>query len=141
MGTGPVDAVCRSLNQLADVPNELMEFSVKSVTEGIDAIGEVTIRLRRDGSLYSGHSARHRCGGGRRDGLCERPESSWLLERQERHHCIRKRIPCCAGFQPGPINLTHVAQPMLPSRLPRAVQLMLLILLWLVLVLPPCFGW
>ena len=57
MGTGPVDAVCRALNGLADVPNELVEFSVKSVTEGIDAMGEVTIRLRRDGSLYSGHAA------------------------------------------------------------------------------------
>jgi 2-isopropylmalate synthase len=57
VGTGPVDAVCRALNGLADVPNDLMEFSVKSVTEGIDAIGEVTIRLRRDGSLYSGHAA------------------------------------------------------------------------------------
>ena len=57
VGTGPVDAVCRALNRLADVPNDLIEFSVKSVTEGIDAIGEVTIRLRRDGSLYSGHAA------------------------------------------------------------------------------------
>ena len=57
VGTGPVDAVCRALNALADEPNELMEFSVKSVTEGIDAMGEVTIRLRRNGSLYSGHSA------------------------------------------------------------------------------------
>ncbi|MEB3246237.1 MAG: alpha-isopropylmalate synthase regulatory domain-containing protein, partial [Synechococcus sp.] len=57
VGTGPVDAVCRALNQLAGVPNELIEFSVKSVTEGIDAMGEVTIRLRRDGSLYSGHAA------------------------------------------------------------------------------------
>ncbi|MFM1901036.1 MULTISPECIES: 2-isopropylmalate synthase [unclassified Synechococcus] len=57
IGTGPVDAVCRALNALAEVPNELMEFSVKSVTEGIDAMGEVTIRLRRDGELYSGHSA------------------------------------------------------------------------------------
>jgi 2-isopropylmalate synthase len=57
VGTGPVDAVCRALNGLADVPNDLIEFSVKSVTEGIDAIGEVTIRLRRDGSLYSGHAA------------------------------------------------------------------------------------
>ena len=57
VGTGPVDAVCRSLNQLAGVPNELVEFSVKSVTEGIDAMGDVTIRLRRDGQLYSGHSA------------------------------------------------------------------------------------
>ncbi|MBT67603.1 MAG: 2-isopropylmalate synthase [Synechococcus sp. NP17] len=57
IGTGPVDAVCRALNQLAGVPNELVEFSVKSVTEGIDAMGDVTIRLRRDGQLYSGHSA------------------------------------------------------------------------------------
>jgi 2-isopropylmalate synthase len=39
------------------VPNELVEFSVKSVTEGIDAMGEVTIRLRHQGVLYSGHAA------------------------------------------------------------------------------------
>jgi 2-isopropylmalate synthase len=57
IGTGPVDAVCRALNQLARVPNELVEFSVKSVTEGIDAMGDVTIRLRHDGTLYSGHAA------------------------------------------------------------------------------------
>ena len=57
IGTGPVDAVCQALNQLAQVPNDLVEFSVKSVTEGIDAMGEVTIRLRRDGVLYSGHAA------------------------------------------------------------------------------------
>ena len=57
IGTGPVDAVCQALNRLAGVPNELVEFSVKSVTEGIDAMGEVTIRLRAGGALYSGHSA------------------------------------------------------------------------------------
>ncbi len=57
IGTGPVDAVCQALNALARVPNELVEFSVKSVTEGIDAMGEVTIRLRHQGVLYSGHAA------------------------------------------------------------------------------------
>jgi 2-isopropylmalate synthase len=57
IGTGPVDAVCQALNRLAQVPNELVEFSIKSVTEGIDAMGEVTIRLRQNGVLYSGHSA------------------------------------------------------------------------------------
>jgi 2-isopropylmalate synthase len=57
IGTGPVDAVCQALNSLARVPNELVEFSVKSVTEGIDAMGEVTIRLRHQGVLYSGHAA------------------------------------------------------------------------------------
>ncbi len=57
LGTGPVDAVCEALNSLAKVPNELIEFSVKSVTEGIDALGEVTIRIRNKGRIYSGHSA------------------------------------------------------------------------------------
>jgi len=57
IGTGPVDAVCEALNKLAKVPNELIEFSVKSVTEGIDALGEVTIRIRRNSKIYSGHSA------------------------------------------------------------------------------------
>ncbi|MBD2551020.1 2-isopropylmalate synthase [Microcystis elabens FACHB-917] len=57
IGTGPVDAVCQALNRLAQVPNELVEFSIKSVTEGIDAMGEVTIRLRHQGVLYSGHAA------------------------------------------------------------------------------------
>ncbi len=57
IGTGPVDAVCEALNSLAKVPNELIEFSVKSVTEGIDALGEVTIRIRNKNKIYSGHSA------------------------------------------------------------------------------------
>ena len=57
LGTGPVDAVVRALDSLIEEPNELIEFSVKSVTEGIDALGEVTIRIRRDGNLFSGHSA------------------------------------------------------------------------------------
>ena len=57
VGTGPVDAVCEALNALAQVPNELIEFSVKSVTEGIDALGEVTIRIRNKNKIYSGHSA------------------------------------------------------------------------------------
>ena len=57
IGTGPVDAVCEAINALTKVPNELIEFSVKSVTEGIDALGEVTIRIRNKNKIYSGHSA------------------------------------------------------------------------------------
>ncbi len=56
-GTGPVDAVYRAINRLVQVPNELIEFSVKSVTEGIDAIGEVTIRIESEGKRYSGRGA------------------------------------------------------------------------------------
>jgi 2-isopropylmalate synthase len=57
IGTGPVDAVYKAMNRVVNVPNQLIEFSVQSVTAGIDAIGEVTIRLRHSDRVYSGHAA------------------------------------------------------------------------------------
>ncbi len=64
IGTGPVDSVYKAINRITQVPNELTEFSIKAVTEGIDAVGEVTIRIEptvvtgangngdRDGGAY-----------------------------------------------------------------------------------------
>ncbi len=57
LGTGPVDAVCKAIDRLVGVPNVLTEFSVKSVTEGIDAIGEVLIRIESEGMTYTGRGA------------------------------------------------------------------------------------
>jgi 2-isopropylmalate synthase len=57
IGTGPVDAVYKAINRVVDVPNQLIEFSVQSVTAGIDAIGEVTIRLKHESHVFSGHAA------------------------------------------------------------------------------------
>lgn len=57
IGTGPVDAVYRAINRVIDIPNQLIEFSVQSVTAGIDAIGEVTIRLKHEDQICSGHAA------------------------------------------------------------------------------------
>ncbi len=57
IGTGPVDAVCQAINRVMGVQNELTEFSVKSVTEGIDAQGEVTIRIDADGAAFSGRAS------------------------------------------------------------------------------------
>jgi 2-isopropylmalate synthase len=57
IGTGPVDAIYKAINRVVDIPNQLIEFSVQSVTAGIDAIGEVTIRLRHEDRLFSGHAA------------------------------------------------------------------------------------
>jgi len=57
IGTGPVDAVYKAINRVVNVPNQLIEFSVQSVTAGIDAIGEVTIRLRYEDRVFSGHAA------------------------------------------------------------------------------------
>ncbi len=57
LGTGPVDAVYQAINRLVGVPNVLTEYSVKSVTEGIDAIGEVLIRIESAGITYTGRGA------------------------------------------------------------------------------------
>ena len=57
LGTGPVDAVYKAINRIVGIPNTLTEFTVKSVTEGIDAIGEVLIRIESDGVTYTGRGA------------------------------------------------------------------------------------
>ncbi len=57
VGTGPVDAIYKAINRIVNIPNQLIEFSVQSVTAGIDAIGEVTIRLKHEERVFSGHAA------------------------------------------------------------------------------------
>lgn len=57
LGSGPVDAVYKAIKELVDIPNELIEFSVHSVTEGIDAQGEVTIRIKHQNKVYTGYGA------------------------------------------------------------------------------------
>ncbi len=57
LGAGPVDAVYGAINRIVGVENRLIEYSVKSVTEGIDAQGEVTVRIERDGRSYVGRGA------------------------------------------------------------------------------------
>ncbi len=57
IGTGPVDAVYKAINRLIQVSNHLTEFSVQSVTAGIDAVGEVTIKVEGDGQTFIGRAA------------------------------------------------------------------------------------
>jgi 2-isopropylmalate synthase len=57
IGTGPVDAVYKAINRVVGIENQLIEFSVQSVTAGIDALGEVTIRIRHGQRVFSGHAA------------------------------------------------------------------------------------
>jgi 2-isopropylmalate synthase len=65
-GSGPVDAVYRAINRVIGEPNELIEFSIQAVTEGIDAVGRVTIRIEAEDPVsengverrvFSGHGA------------------------------------------------------------------------------------
>ena len=70
IGTGPVDATYKAIDLIVQAPNRLLEFAVRAVTEGIDAIGEVTVRLEaQNGSIHqrtspqSGHTFARTFGG------------------------------------------------------------------------------
>ena len=50
MGSGPVDATYKAIRAIINVPNRLLEFNIHAITEGIDALGEVTVRIQaKDG--------------------------------------------------------------------------------------------
>jgi 2-isopropylmalate synthase len=46
VGTGPVDATYKAIDAIVKAPSVLLEFAVHAVTEGIDALGEVTVRIQ-----------------------------------------------------------------------------------------------
>jgi 2-isopropylmalate synthase len=45
-GDGPVDAAYRTIDRITNVKCRLLDFSLRAVTSGKDALGEVTVRLR-----------------------------------------------------------------------------------------------
>jgi 2-isopropylmalate synthase len=55
IGTGPVHAAYRAIDEIVRVPSSLLEFSVHAVTAGIDALGEVSVRIRSEAT----HAKRH----------------------------------------------------------------------------------
>jgi 2-isopropylmalate synthase len=71
IGTGPVDATYKAIDQIVNVPCTLLEFNVHAITEGIDALGEVTVRIQSESGsttmdaqseveyirVYGGHGA------------------------------------------------------------------------------------
>jgi 2-isopropylmalate synthase len=72
MGTGPVDATYKAIDAIIKMPCKLLEFNIHAITAGIDALGEVTVRIQSDSSgdtkmdaqseqeyarVYGGHGA------------------------------------------------------------------------------------
>lgn len=55
IGVGSVDAVYKTIDKLVDVPHTLVDYTVKSVTGGTDALGEVTAKLADShNNIYTG---------------------------------------------------------------------------------------
>ncbi len=59
VGTGPVDASYKAIDAIIQAENVLVEYSVHSVTEGINALGEVTVRIidPASGRTFGGYGA------------------------------------------------------------------------------------
>ena len=71
IGTCPVDATYKAIDMIISVPCTLLEFNVHAITEGIDALGEVTVRIQGENGhktmdaqseiehvrVYGGHGA------------------------------------------------------------------------------------
>ncbi|MER3396639.1 MAG: 2-isopropylmalate synthase [Acidimicrobiia bacterium] len=53
-GDGMIDAACAAISKAAGVSGQLVAFNVSSVTEGTDALGDVTIQLEVDGRTVTG---------------------------------------------------------------------------------------
>jgi len=56
-GDGPVDAAYRAIERITGVVGKLTEYSIKSVSLGHDAIGEVFVRAEFDGVSFNGRAA------------------------------------------------------------------------------------
>jgi len=57
-GDGPVDATYKAINRIVDIPIKLGEYSLRAVTEGTEAMGEVSLRMMvNDDLVITGRGA------------------------------------------------------------------------------------
>ncbi len=56
-GDGPVDAAYRTTAAMTQTKSRLLSYSVKAITGGTDAQGEVAVRLEENGKTVTGHGA------------------------------------------------------------------------------------
>ncbi len=58
IGVGTVDAVFKTINSILNVPHTLVDYTVKSITGGTEALGEVTVRIRdKNSAIFIGRGA------------------------------------------------------------------------------------
>lgn len=56
-GDGPVDAAYKTIDRITGIKGELRDYSIKSVTEGKDAIGEVAVKVQMERKIVLGKGA------------------------------------------------------------------------------------
>ncbi len=54
VGDGPVDASLKAIERVVDIPIHLVDYGIRAVTSGKDALGETTLKLEHEGRFYYG---------------------------------------------------------------------------------------
>lgn len=54
IGDGPIDAAFKAIEKIVDKKLTLDEYALQSVTEGKDALGDALVRIRENGTVYTG---------------------------------------------------------------------------------------
>jgi len=58
IGDGPVDAALKAIDRLTKTRGKLMDYSLRAVSQGKDALGEVTVKVDfGNGKLIAGKGA------------------------------------------------------------------------------------
>ena len=81
IGTGPVDATYKAIDGIVNVPSTLLEFNIHAVTEGIDALGEVTVRIQGKNGNHTMDAQTE----------VEHDARLWRSRRGHRHHCCQRQ--------------------------------------------------
>ena len=58
IGDGPVDAICRAIDRITGIRCELRDYTIRAITSGKDAMGEVALEIAADGFTERGRAAR-----------------------------------------------------------------------------------
>ena len=53
-GDGPIDAVFNAIERITDTPSRLHDYTVRNVTAGKDAQGEVLVKIEHQGEIHDG---------------------------------------------------------------------------------------
>jgi len=56
-GNGPVDAAYQAIERITGISLELTDYSLRSISMGKDAVGEATVKVRRNGQEAIGKAA------------------------------------------------------------------------------------
>jgi len=88
-GTGPVHAIFTAIDQIVPLEVELDEYIVHAVTGGMNALGEVTVRVRTcdpASRLFSGHGT----------------DTDILVASAKAYLAALNKVAMSAGYQPAP---------------------------------------